>query len=186
MGRVEEITDVALRLLGERPWESIGLRDIAAEIGIRAPSLYKHVAGKRELAALVAEKVLRDVGERLHRAQTVEELLVTYRAIAVGSPYAFELLTGREFPRELLPAGLEDWAGEPFYLNAGGDNNTTSWAWVLVWQSATACSKVLACSKVVVPATACSINAASSPINTATFTYLLKASRKALKSCPLP
>ena len=46
---------------------------------------------------------------------------MTYRAIAVGSPYAYELLTGREFPRELLPAGLEDWAGEPFYLNAGKD-----------------------------------------------------------------
>ena len=121
MGRVEEITDVALRLLGERPWESIGLRDIAAEIGIRAPSLYKHVAGKRELAALVAERALRDVGERLHKAKNAEELLVTYRAIAVGSPHAYELLTGREFPRELLPAGLEDWAGEPFYLNAGKD-----------------------------------------------------------------
>ena len=75
MGRVEEITDVALRLLGERPWESIGLRDIAAEIGIRAPSLYKHVAGKRELAALVAERALRDAGEPFTRRKTLRSSL---------------------------------------------------------------------------------------------------------------
>lgn len=121
MPRREEITDIALRLLGDRPWGSIGLRDIAAEIGIRAPSLYKYVASKNELAALVVERVLRESGERAHQATNAEELLMVYRQFAIDNPYVYQLLTGSEFPRDLLPEGLEDWAGEPFAIHTGND-----------------------------------------------------------------
>ena len=54
--RRHEIVEVAGRLLDERGPEAVSMRNIAAEMGIKAPSLYKHVADKRELElALIAD-----------------------------------------------------------------------------------------------------------------------------------
>jgi len=57
----ERVLEVAERLFGERGYNAVTLRDIAAEVGIRHASLYHHVPGGKE--ALFVEVTERN----LHR-----------------------------------------------------------------------------------------------------------------------
>lgn len=59
----ERVLEVAERLFGERGYNAVTLRDIAAEVGIRHASLYHHVPGGKE--ALFVEVTERN----LHRHQ---------------------------------------------------------------------------------------------------------------------
>ena len=45
----ELIRDVTLRLVDEHGLDAVSMRRIAAELGVRAPSLYSHYATKEEL-----------------------------------------------------------------------------------------------------------------------------------------
>ena len=65
MSRTDEIVTAARLLLQDYGWPEIPLRDIANEIGIKAPSLYKHVSGMVEIAALVATEGLSEYGQYL-------------------------------------------------------------------------------------------------------------------------
>lgn len=81
-GRSAEIREAALTLFAERGYHGTSMKDIAAVLGIRAPSLYNHVASKQEILrevmsgtmeALLAEHAAavgssEDVVERLRRA----------------------------------------------------------------------------------------------------------------------
>jgi AcrR family transcriptional regulator len=80
--RGSAIRQAALRLFAEQGYRSTTMTDIGAAVGIRGPSLYKHVASKHELLAeimigtmeqLIADHVAAvagtdDVRERLRRA----------------------------------------------------------------------------------------------------------------------
>ena len=45
----ESILLKALELFADRGYEGVSVRDIAAEVGIRQSSLYKHFAGKQDI-----------------------------------------------------------------------------------------------------------------------------------------
>jgi len=101
------------------------MRLLGDQLGIRAPSLYKHLSGKPALELALVEAALDETGVALHRAvaerpdEAIVSLLHTYRALGVARPNRYRLVTSAGFPRtELLP-GLEEWAGEPFFLAAG-------------------------------------------------------------------
>lgn len=51
MSRADEIRGAAFELFAERGYAATTMADIGARIGIRGPSLYKHVASKQELLA---------------------------------------------------------------------------------------------------------------------------------------
>lgn len=125
-GRLAQIIDAAWQLLATHPWETVSTRSLATTLGIKAPSLYKHVRTREEIATHLATRALLELGEQLYQALGngggASELLGVYRAIAVQHPHLYRLLTGTDFPREQLPAGLEDWAGTPFYLAADRDS----------------------------------------------------------------
>lgn len=58
----ESIVEAALDLLGEGGLESVSFRRIAGRLGVSGPTLYWHVANKRELMDLMAEELVRRAG----------------------------------------------------------------------------------------------------------------------------
>ncbi|WP_416062230.1 TetR/AcrR family transcriptional regulator [Rhodococcus indonesiensis] len=51
------IRDTALRLVDEHGLDELSMRKIAAELGVRAPSLYSHYANKDELLDDIADRI---------------------------------------------------------------------------------------------------------------------------------
>ncbi|MGP6173334.1 TetR/AcrR family transcriptional regulator [Corynebacterium sp. A21] len=124
-GRLAEIIDTARDLLEVHDWPKLSTRMLADTLGIKAPSLYKHVRHKEDIAAHLATAAFIELGGALHRSLEsgggAVELLAEYRRRAKSQPHLYRLLTGTGFPREQLPEGLEEWAGTPFFLAAGQD-----------------------------------------------------------------
>lgn len=123
--RTCQIIETARVLLEAVGSDGLTMRRLAAELGIRAPSLYKHIDGRPALELALAEIGLDEIGLALHPAvpsstgDPVSELLGAYRAMGLANPELYRLITASSFPRaELLP-GLEAWAGEPFFLAMG-------------------------------------------------------------------
>jgi AcrR family transcriptional regulator len=122
--RVAQIVAAGRRLLETEGPQALTMRRVAAELGIQAPSLYKHLPDKASLEALLVEDGLREMGAALHAsvsrgAPSVRRLLQAYRRHALAHPELYRLLTQGPLDRAALPAGLEEWAGQPFWLAAG-------------------------------------------------------------------
>ena len=56
---VERVLDAAELLFAERGFEATGLREVAQQAGLRAPSLYNHFPNKEALYAAVLERAFR-------------------------------------------------------------------------------------------------------------------------------
>ncbi len=107
-------------------YRALTMRRLAAEVGIQAPSLYKHFPTKSAVETALIEQGLLEMGQALHDAVgspgsrgPVSSLLAEYRAIARKNPSIYRLATTDAFRRDQLAPGLEEWAGEPFYLATG-------------------------------------------------------------------
>ena len=104
-GRAGDIRDVALTLFAERGYHGTSMRDIAGELGLRAPSLYNHLESKQEL--------LRGIMLR-----TMEDLLADHRAaVATTGDVSEQLRRAMEahvryharHPREVRIGNAEIW-----------------------------------------------------------------------------
>ena len=138
--RVAEIAAAAREILEERGREGLTMRAIGEALGIKAPSLYKHVADKEEIEALLAADALLEIGVALRAALagraakgSKERQLVAiaraYRATAHASPHLYRLATEGELPRDQLPNGLEAWSAMPLVEAAGGEHQARAvWA----------------------------------------------------------
>jgi AcrR family transcriptional regulator len=141
--RVREIVSTALALLEEHGAEALTMRRLADQLGIRAPSLYKHLASKAELETAVIAVGFEDLAVTLEQAagegaaqQAAGEgagqlaaLGAAYRGFALGRPHLYRLMTERPLARELLPAGLEERAAAPLVTALGGDPDLSRAAW---------------------------------------------------------
>jgi AcrR family transcriptional regulator len=124
--RAAEIVETARRVLEADGRDALTMRRLGDEVGMRAPSLYKHFPGKRHVEAALVEDAFLEMGRALHRAVgqsapggPVAAVLSAYRATALTNPHLYRLATGPELPRDLLRPGVEAWAGEPFFLATG-------------------------------------------------------------------
>lgn len=61
----EMIVRAALEILAERGLEAVSLRNVAAAVGARAPSLYWHVADKAALFGFMSEAIFRECLDRV-------------------------------------------------------------------------------------------------------------------------
>jgi AcrR family transcriptional regulator len=136
VSRADEVVAAARLVLERDGAGGLTMRSVADELGIRAPSLYKHVAGKSAIEVMLIEAALREMGESLHaslrrpgRDGEVAALLRAYRRHALAHPNLYRLATAGPLARGELVPGLEDWAGEPFLLVTGDPNRAQAlWA----------------------------------------------------------
>jgi AcrR family transcriptional regulator len=125
--RAHEIVAAARRVVEAEGRDALTMRRLGDELGIRAPSLYKHFPDKAAVELALIEEALAESGVGLHRAVTeplagrspVESLLDAYRAYGLAHPHLYRLATSGRLAREQLPEGLDEWAGTPFFLATG-------------------------------------------------------------------
>ena len=132
--RGREIVEVALELLEEEGPDGLSMRKLAERVGIRAPSIYKHLPDKQALEAAIIsvgfelqtdafEAALEDAEDPLSAIARV------YREFAKAHPHLYRLMTERELNRDLLAPGVEDRAGLPVYEAVGRDRDLARAAW---------------------------------------------------------
>ena len=124
--RVDEILEAARRIVETESADSLTMRRLGDELGIKAPSLYNHLPGRDAVVVALVEQTLFESGDRMHAALAakgtagpVATLLAAYRAFGREHPNLYRLVTTSTLPRPALTPGLEEWAGEPFYRATG-------------------------------------------------------------------
>ena len=132
--RRNEIVNAAGRILERDGSNGLTMRAIAAELGIRAPSLYKHIANKRELEIGLVTAALRDLAETFEEVvadsdDPVLEIAEAYRTWAFAHPHLYTLMNDQPLPRTKLPEGLEERTVRPLLEALGGDADRTRAAW---------------------------------------------------------
>ncbi|MFJ6194919.1 TetR/AcrR family transcriptional regulator [Micromonospora sp. NPDC092111] len=132
MSRRDEVIDAAERILEAEGFEALTMRRLGAELSMRAPSLYKHVAGKPEVEAALQERALRGIGAALAAAgPTLGDLAAAYRAWSLAHPRLYELSTRRPLQRDCLASGVEAAAAAPLLAAVGGDQAAARALWGL-------------------------------------------------------
>lgn len=93
------ILDTTLDLFSRHGYYQVGMRGIASQLGIRAPSLYSHYASKRDLLVAVVSPLLDDVDRLLLEAPAIQadadvrvRWLTKYIAAFAARPKATRLL----------------------------------------------------------------------------------------------
>jgi AcrR family transcriptional regulator len=95
------IVAAARLLLEERGADALTMRDVAAAVGVRAPSLYKRVRDRTDLVRLILESVTDELAAALNAAAgsgepvaDLKAMAYAYRAFAHANPAAWALLNG--------------------------------------------------------------------------------------------
>jgi AcrR family transcriptional regulator len=132
--RQRQIAVAARALLDAEGPDGLTMRRVADALGIKAPSLYKHVPDKTALELLVIADGLAEVAEALEAATAdaadpLPALAKAYRDYAVAHPHLYRLMNYRPLRRDLLPEGLEDRAALPLLKAFGGDSDKARALW---------------------------------------------------------
>jgi AcrR family transcriptional regulator len=122
--RAREVVAAARRLLEEEGAAALTMRRLADRLGIRAPSLYKHVPDKAALEAAIVATGLEEAAAAFEAAvdgatDPLAALAAAYRRFALTHPHLYRLVNSGPLPREQLPPGLEDRAAAPLLRVAG-------------------------------------------------------------------
>jgi AcrR family transcriptional regulator len=131
--RARQIVDVARGLLEEEGAEALSMRRIAERLGIRAPSIYKHLADKEAIeAAVISEGFAEwaaEAEQALREPDPLTALGRAYRAFARNHPHLYRLMTDRPLARDKLSPGVESRAASPVIEAAGGDPDLARALW---------------------------------------------------------
>ena len=132
--RVDEIVAAARDLLETGGPYAVTMRAIAERLGIRAPSLYKHVPDKAALeAAIIADAFVEQAAMFAAAVDGADDplgaLAAAYRAWALIHPHLYTLMTAHPLAREQLPDGVEAAAAQPVIDASGGDADRARAVW---------------------------------------------------------
>lgn len=132
--RAREIVDAARELLEAEGPGGLSMRRVAERIGIRAPSIYKHLPDKQALEAAVISAGFAESAAVFERAvesadDPVAALARAYREYATRHPHLYRLMTERPLARERLAPGVEDRAALPIVDAVGGDPDAARAVW---------------------------------------------------------
>jgi AcrR family transcriptional regulator len=132
VSRRDEILDVAVTVLEAEGPEALTMRELASRMGIRAPSLYKHVRDKDDIVAGVQERALIDLTRHVAAAGPgLGALADAYRSWAKAHPRLYDLATRRPLARDRIAPGVESAAAAPIVAAAGGDEHLARALWAL-------------------------------------------------------
>jgi len=132
--RAREIADAALELLEAEGPEGLSMRKLAERLGIRAPSIYKHVPDKEALEAAIISAAFELQADAFAAAlegadDPLTALAQVYRDFAHEHPHLYRLMTERELDRALLTPGVEARAALPVVDAVGGDPDLARAVW---------------------------------------------------------
>lgn len=124
--RALEIIAAGRRLLEAKGPDALTMRNLGAELGIQAPSLYKHLPGKRSVERALVDVGASEIGRVLRNAVCdpqphgpIASILAAYRDYARAHPNLYRLATSSRTPFGVLTSVLEKWSGDPFFLATG-------------------------------------------------------------------
>lgn len=130
--RAREIVAAALELLEEEGPSGLSMRRVGERLGIRAPSIYKHLPDKEALEdALISagfEQVAAVFEQALEDPDPLGAIARAYRRFAQEHPHLYRLMTERPLHRERLTPGVEERAATPL-LRACHDPDAARAAW---------------------------------------------------------
>jgi len=109
------------------------MRRLGERLGVRAPSLYKHLAGKSELEDALQQAGLNELGGAVaHAAEGAPDPLAAavraYRRFALGNPALYRLVTERPLPQGHEP-GEGERRGIETVVAATGSRDRARAAW---------------------------------------------------------
>ena len=131
--RAREIVAAARELLEAEGPEGLSMRRVADRLGIRAPSIYKHLPDKQALQAAVISDGFDELAAVFERAvhgadEPVAALARAYREHATRHPHLYRLMTERPLDRDRLAPGVEERAARPL-VEAVGDEDAARALW---------------------------------------------------------
>jgi AcrR family transcriptional regulator len=108
----DAIVAAANQLLEADGIEAVTMGGVAARVGVRGPSLYKHVDGRGALIRAVASQVTADLSETIARATTsrrepragIRAAAIAYRRFVHAHPNGYGLLFAHLAPEWLPPS----------------------------------------------------------------------------------
>jgi AcrR family transcriptional regulator len=132
--RGRELVEAARALLDEEGVDAVSMRRLADRVGIRAPSIYKHLPDKRALEAALVSDGFDELAAVFTQAvegaaDPLGALAAAYRGFAREHPHLYRLMTERPLPRDLLAPGVEDAAARPLLEAVGGDPDAARAVW---------------------------------------------------------
>ena len=132
--RAREIVAAARILLEQEGPEGLSMRRLAERLGVRAPSLYKHLADKGALEAAIISEALAEQADAFEAALSgaadpLAQIGAAYRAFALAHPHLYRLINERPLAREQLVPGVEDRAARALVQAVGGDPDRARAAW---------------------------------------------------------
>ncbi|MEW6223599.1 MAG: WHG domain-containing protein [Chloroflexota bacterium] len=99
---LDRIVRAGRTILDEDGLDSLTMQRVAGAVGVRAPSLYKHVRDRAELVRLIAGDIERELGAAMDLAATTGDprgdlraIAHGFRAYALAHPGAYALLFAR-------------------------------------------------------------------------------------------
>jgi AcrR family transcriptional regulator len=111
--RRREIVAAARQILEAEGEAALTMRRLAAHLGMKAPSLYKHFPDKEALELELMVSGFEEFADVFEAAvatspvSLVAALGAAYRDFARRHPHLYRLMTDRPIPRDRLPEGLE-------------------------------------------------------------------------------
>jgi AcrR family transcriptional regulator len=132
--RAREIVTAARELLEHEGPEALSMRRVAQSLGIRAPSIYKHLTDKDALEAAIISTGFEEQAVLFETAiedsdDPLRALARAYRQFAGDHPHLYRLMTERALDRDLLVPGSEARAALPLYRAAGENLDLARAAW---------------------------------------------------------
>ena len=132
--RARQIVSAARELLEEEGADGLSMRRLAERLGIRAPSIYKHLPDKQALEAVLISEGFEEWAELAEQAvrdsnDPLPALGRAYRSFARNHPHLYRLMTERALTRDMLTPGVEARAARPVIQAAGDDPDLARAVW---------------------------------------------------------